>query len=1531
METKQYCRLCLGQSANLLWVFDQRFEVNNHLKDLIFKTTGVKISQEDSISQKICHKCGENVVKLYEFRQQSIKNDQFLKEQQRTQKKKPHRSILNIFQKYPRILIPDLEICLSEDISPVVEMRMDEVENHFKSKNLDFQKHVIQVLRQDKQKQRAINAALKSKNPSNNSNETVSPISIKFRQDKSSYEIVHKNDDEVSTDSNNSLKHLGNHRKRQLSDCEQSCSSKRSPTKNSSSALTIPNRRQSIGPIEFNSRPDPSDLDATLLEALEVSEKQNVPLTPTKRSPAIISNILIKPADKSILYHNVNDTSNKKLKEIVPNTAINSSTFNDLSSTSCDDNYLRINNTNNHPKPGVMDHLKFLKKSLITEGSCSSINTGMSHSAPVDAVNKQFIPNPSLVSPTLNRPYHHINENSIPSIIPVNLPILPKDKVVKHLIPNQNFRPQTVTRPHQHTYVNLVPNLNGHVLPKNTIIKESVPNSNFFPTNVTRRQHPTNENFVTNIHVNPTVLPKRTIVEQFIPNSNSFPSRPIVPNTSTVEPRFVQTNTVSRHFTPIQSFFYPSTDLQIATKSPESVSISTETVSNLDKNDKRLPLQTSPSISLVPDAIPATFKPVETTPVPYIFEVDEYLNPIKSISEFMISKVSNPQKSINERNRSAESIGVSTEIVSNLDKNDKRPPLQTAPSISLVPNTIPDISKPVGATPDPYIFEVDKYLNPTKALSELKITNNSNTQKSNIESQPKPISTKVSDLKQTNSKYSNSKTEHKRSAVSIGVRTEIVSNLDKSDKRPPLQTTPSISLVPNAIPAAAKLVETTPDPYIFEVDEYLNPIKAISELKITKVSNPQKSTIESQPKPISTKASASKQTISKYSTSKIELNRSTESVGISTETVSNLDKSDKRPPLQTTPSISLVPNAIPATSKPVETIPDPYIFEVDEYLNPIKAISEFKITKVLNPRKSNIESQPKPIFTKASASKQTISKYSSSKNEPEFTCNFCRESFTTLEIGQAHLKTCRIKKEVEVPVYVLLENIEHNVDIKRQYHKVFSDLAKTHSNNIIEILDTTEEPSVKMENLVLNLTPQVEIKNSNFPNINYTSKTTDILKRLLVYDKNESPVDQNSQTELSSESPELGNVISSWKMCPKKDSIHSQNNSFSLDHLKSYIHLYKIPVSIDYKKSFDVNYNFEEPPKRKKTFDDWDDLTPIDVVKSPTIVRKQVSTPIEKDIPNITDLAPPASVPNPGEALDFPVENICQNVLNVSRPSTSQNIDSNSIQINQLRDSVITKTSLNVEATETLPDLGDIELFANDLVCAERVTPSSDSGIFESTSSNQSYPNELINNPQTNYVVQPQQNPVYQQMDTHVQPNAISTGNYQTTVYPTTAGERINGLETSYFENYMNYQQPQIFRSNKTWYPTQNRQNPVMYKDVRAPPPPYNIHHQRIPPEPEKRNAQNALPHPYNHINSYNPSLVNNYYAYNQNSNQNVNIPSRSNYYNRNFVPDVSNVPTYNMTDNYKDGMQIDSAITPTSDTATNASTIRVRPLSDLK
>lgn len=43
METKQYCRLCLGQSANLLWVFDQRFEVNNHLKDLIFKTTGVKV------------------------------------------------------------------------------------------------------------------------------------------------------------------------------------------------------------------------------------------------------------------------------------------------------------------------------------------------------------------------------------------------------------------------------------------------------------------------------------------------------------------------------------------------------------------------------------------------------------------------------------------------------------------------------------------------------------------------------------------------------------------------------------------------------------------------------------------------------------------------------------------------------------------------------------------------------------------------------------------------------------------------------------------------------------------------------------------------------------------------------------------------------------------------------------------------------------------------------------------------------------------------------------------------------------------------------------------------------------------------------------------------------------------------------------------------------------------------------------------------------------------------------------------------
>ncbi|KAJ8924497.1 hypothetical protein NQ315_007294 [Exocentrus adspersus] len=175
------CRLCLT-TEDLVWVFDKRFESSDNMKDVIHITTGVKISPKDNVSQKICTKCCQVTIKMFEFRRTSLRNDLHLREQfkiflkelkdkeqkaasaQVESKSEPcvsdnktadtnknddettleprsldniHPSVRELCKVYPKVKLPT--ICLRYDIAPSVAMKMNQVENYFKSRNLNFQ------------------------------------------------------------------------------------------------------------------------------------------------------------------------------------------------------------------------------------------------------------------------------------------------------------------------------------------------------------------------------------------------------------------------------------------------------------------------------------------------------------------------------------------------------------------------------------------------------------------------------------------------------------------------------------------------------------------------------------------------------------------------------------------------------------------------------------------------------------------------------------------------------------------------------------------------------------------------------------------------------------------------------------------------------------------------------------------------------------------------------------------------------------------------------------------------------------------------------------------------------------------------------------------------------------------------------------------------------------------------------------------------------------------------------------------------
>ncbi|CAG9821485.1 unnamed protein product [Phaedon cochleariae] len=182
MTPYDLCRLCLSKD-NLVWVFDNRFEENDHMKDVVFVTTGVEIHIKDIITQKICHRCLQVAIKMFQFRKESLKNDKYLKDQCRhvlknknikipntdvtikreqteeLEKKersimpppelpyKVHPTMVALSKQYPKTQFPS--ICILSHVAPVVSMEMDAVETYFRTRNLKMQDYVRLALRLD--------------------------------------------------------------------------------------------------------------------------------------------------------------------------------------------------------------------------------------------------------------------------------------------------------------------------------------------------------------------------------------------------------------------------------------------------------------------------------------------------------------------------------------------------------------------------------------------------------------------------------------------------------------------------------------------------------------------------------------------------------------------------------------------------------------------------------------------------------------------------------------------------------------------------------------------------------------------------------------------------------------------------------------------------------------------------------------------------------------------------------------------------------------------------------------------------------------------------------------------------------------------------------------------------------------------------------------------------------------------------------------------------------------------------------------
>ncbi|XP_050513744.1 putative leucine-rich repeat-containing protein DDB_G0290503 isoform X2 [Diabrotica virgifera virgifera] len=200
------CRLCSG-TVQLTSVFN-KVDGPKPLVEIVNVLTTIQITKEDTVSQKMCHKCVSIIIKTYQFREQAIRNDENLKvkyaklinsqqvkteqtdvaekttkskDEEKTQdvnstvkpttvekprpyvEEKPqdvsskvksttlhvvHPSVTTIFKKHPTIRIPT--ICINSNISPTVVIELDGVENYLKRRNLSVN-YYVNILTKEKQ------------------------------------------------------------------------------------------------------------------------------------------------------------------------------------------------------------------------------------------------------------------------------------------------------------------------------------------------------------------------------------------------------------------------------------------------------------------------------------------------------------------------------------------------------------------------------------------------------------------------------------------------------------------------------------------------------------------------------------------------------------------------------------------------------------------------------------------------------------------------------------------------------------------------------------------------------------------------------------------------------------------------------------------------------------------------------------------------------------------------------------------------------------------------------------------------------------------------------------------------------------------------------------------------------------------------------------------------------------------------------------------------------------------------------------
>nr|CAH7726213.1 unnamed protein product [Callosobruchus chinensis] len=283
-DITEVCRLCLLKKT-LVWIFDTRINVAD-IKNIIYVTTGVKISSNDAVSQKVCSKCLQIATKMYEFRLASQKADSTLKDKHKLyvekkllgmktnisaekdplpakresnptsemKDKKPaisvHPSIKEISAKHPNILIP--KKCLKLNMLPEVCLLMNEVETYFEKRKINFQKHVRQVLRSIKKDVDTDSGNIEAsdcslKNDSSENTESLPSnldvvMPIKIATNKTGYAIVSKAQPTVSTEDekNKCIDETGcNKRKLSETETESTTTNKKIITNTDTSALQI--------------------------------------------------------------------------------------------------------------------------------------------------------------------------------------------------------------------------------------------------------------------------------------------------------------------------------------------------------------------------------------------------------------------------------------------------------------------------------------------------------------------------------------------------------------------------------------------------------------------------------------------------------------------------------------------------------------------------------------------------------------------------------------------------------------------------------------------------------------------------------------------------------------------------------------------------------------------------------------------------------------------------------------------------------------------------------------------------------------------------------------------------------------------------------------------------------------------------------------------------------------------------------------------------------------------------------------------